>query len=123
MRTPAQREFASAVKLEVDGDFAKALPILSAAVAEAGPLGLYADYYKGLAELRLGRADEARRTFQAMQSREPSGISSKPPPCARPRPARRSATTPRRCGFTSVSPKTKTTAPDEVLMRLGRAAK
>ena len=35
-------EFADAVKLEVDGSFAKALPILSKASLQQGPLGDYA---------------------------------------------------------------------------------
>ena len=54
-RTPALTEFASAVKLEVDGSFAKALPILSKPLLADHPLNDYAQYYKGLAQLRIGR--------------------------------------------------------------------
>src|SRR5690242_6212474 len=52
-RTASLTEFAKAVKLEVDGDFGKALPILSDPALQVGALGHYAEYYKGLAELRL----------------------------------------------------------------------
>ena len=39
-------ELAAAVKLEVDGDFARALPILSTPAVQQSPLGPYAEYYK-----------------------------------------------------------------------------
>jgi soluble lytic murein transglycosylase len=72
-RVPALIELESAVKLEVDGRFAQALPILSQPSVLQGSLGLYAQYYKGLAELRLGRTDNARRTFQALLARDAVG--------------------------------------------------
>ena len=114
---------ASAVKLEADGDHARALPILSQPALRVGTLGLYADYYKGLAELRLGRADEARRTFQALQSRDPVGFLAEAA-------ALREAEAGEALGDHAAAlriyerlSETKTTAPDDVLMRLGRAAK
>src|ERR1700724_389699 len=69
-RIPALIEFESAVKLEVARHFAQALPILSRSSVLQGSLGQYAQYYKGLAELRLGRSDEAQRTFQALLGRD-----------------------------------------------------
>src|SRR5262245_2812474 len=66
-------DFTQAVKLEVDNNFARALPILSQAALQQGTLGHYSEYYKGLAELRLGHAAEARRTFQALAARPPVG--------------------------------------------------
>src|SRR4051812_3117029 len=42
-------DFTRAVKLEVEGNFAKALPILSKPALHEGTLGFYAHYYKGLA--------------------------------------------------------------------------
>src|SRR4051812_801834 len=53
---------AAAVQLEVDGDFAKALPIVSQPALQQGALGPYAIYYQGFAELRLGRPADARLT-------------------------------------------------------------
>ena len=38
-----------------------------------GPLGHYAEYYQGLAELRLGRPADARATFQALAAKNPVG--------------------------------------------------
>src|SRR5919201_6707582 len=65
-RAASASEFAKGVKLEVDGDFAKALPIFSDPALQQGALARYAEYYKGLAELRTSRAAEARRTFQSV---------------------------------------------------------
>jgi len=62
-RTAALGDLTQAVKLEVDNNFARALPILTQPLVRQGTLGLYAEYYQGLAELRLGRAADARRTF------------------------------------------------------------
>src|SRR3954471_15971231 len=42
-------EFTQAVKLEVDSNFARALPILSQPAVKQGTLGHYAQYYQGLA--------------------------------------------------------------------------
>ena len=61
------------MKLEVDGDFAKALPIVSQPALQQGTLGVYAIYYKGFAELRLGRPADARLTFQMLRGTEPVG--------------------------------------------------
>ena len=69
VRTPALNEFAAAVKLEVDSNFAKALPIFMQPAVRQGVLGHYAEYYQGLAELRLGRAADARVTFRALTAR------------------------------------------------------
>ncbi len=66
-------DFMAAVKLVMDGSFAKALPLLSQSRLRQGPLGNYADYYKGLAELRLGHADEGRRTFRGLRGRDVAG--------------------------------------------------
>ena len=122
-RTPLLDELASAIKQVGDGDYARALPVVSKPSLRAGTLGMYADYYKGLAELRLGRADQARRTFQAMQSRELVGFLVEAA-------ALREAEAGEALGDYAAALQiyerlleTRTTAPDEVLMRLGRAAK
>jgi soluble lytic murein transglycosylase len=122
-RTPLLDEFASAVRLELGGDFARALPIVSQPSLRVGTLGLYGDYYKGLAELRLGRAEEARRTFQAMQSREIVGYLVE---AAAPREAEAGEVLGDHAAALRIYERlsnTKTSSPDDVLMRLGRAAK
>jgi soluble lytic murein transglycosylase len=122
-RTPAQNEFASAVKLEVDSNYAAALPMFSQPGMQQGPLAQYAAYYRGLAELRLGRAADARRTFQELAAREPAGYLLEAA-------ALREAECDEALGQQAAAAdvyerlsKARTTAPDDVLMRLGRAAK
>jgi hypothetical protein len=73
-RANAANDLAAAVKLEVDGDFAKALPIVSQPARQQGTLGAYAIYYKGFAELRLGRPADARLTFQMLRGTEPGRL-------------------------------------------------
>src|SRR5262249_10822661 len=59
-KSPAMTQFADAVKQEVDGNFARALPVFSQKALQQGPLGDYALYYQGLAELRMGRPADAK---------------------------------------------------------------
>ena len=121
--TAAMNEFAAAVKLEVDADYAKALPVFSRPALQQGPLGHYAIFYAGLAELRVGRAADARSTFQALQAREPIGYLVEAA-------ALREAECDEALGDQAAAAQiyerlstTKTTAPDDVLMRLGKAAR
>src|ERR1700738_1297842 len=69
VRTAALSDFAIGVKLEVDSNFAKAPPTSMHPPARQGVLAHYAEYYQGLAELRLGRASDARHTFQQLQAK------------------------------------------------------
>ncbi len=121
-RSAAQADLVAAVKFEIDANYAKALPLLSPAAAQQGPLAMYAQYYKGLAELRLGHAADARRTFQALAASEPVGYLVQGA-------ALREAECDEALGDQAAAAaiydrlsKTKTTAPDDVLMRLGRTA-
>ena len=122
-RTPALNEFAAGVKLEVDSNFAKALPIFMQPAVRQGALGHYAEYYQGLAELRLGRAADARQTFQALAAKKPAGYLLEAA-------ALREAECDEALNDQGAAmqvyerlSKAKTSAPDEVLMRFGRAAK
>jgi soluble lytic murein transglycosylase len=121
--TALMTEFASGVKLEIDSNYTKALPIFSQSSLRQGPLGHYAEYYKGLAELRLGHAGEARQTFQALQAHDPIGYLVEAA-------ALREAECDEALGDPQAAVQVyerlaamKTTTPDDVLMRLGRAAK
>jgi peptidoglycan lytic transglycosylase len=122
-RGAAIAEFAQAVKLEVDNNFARALPMLSQPAVKQGTLGHYAQYYQGLAELRVGRAADARRTFQALSAQQPLGYLTEAA-------ALREADADEALGDPAAAlqiydrlAKEKTTTPDEILMRLGRLAK
>ena len=122
-RTAALNEFVSGVKLEVDSNFARALPIFMQPSVRQGTLGHYAEYYQGLAELRLGRAADARQTFRALAAKNPLGYLVE---AAALREAECDETLGDQAAAMQVYErlsKTKTTAPDEVLMRFGRAAK
>jgi peptidoglycan lytic transglycosylase len=122
-RTAAQNDFTTAVKLEVDGNFVKALPILAQPSIQQGTLGHYAEYYQGLAELRLGRPADARGIFQRLRARNPTGYLVEAA-------ALREADCDEALGDVAAAmeiydrfAKSKTTAPDDVLMRLGRSAR
>jgi soluble lytic murein transglycosylase len=122
-RSAPLNDFATAVKLEVDGNFAKALPMLSDPAVQRGALGHYAEYYKGLAELRLARAADARATFQSLAAKQPVGYLVEAT-------ALGEAESDEALGDLSAAldvyerlSNTKTTAPDAVLMRMGKVAK
>ncbi len=122
-RTAALNDFNTGVKLEVDSNFARALPIFMQPAVRQGPLGHYAEYYQGLAELRLGRAADARQTFQALAARNPIGYLLE---AAALREAECDETLNDQNAAMLVYErlsKMKSTAPDEVLMRYGRAAR
>ena len=122
-RPAALTEFAEAVKLEVNSEFARALPIVSQPAIQQGVLGPYAEYYEGLAQLRLGRAAEARATFRALGARSPVGYVSE---AAALREGESNEALGDPAGALAVYEKlskTQTTSPDDVLMRLGRAAR
>jgi len=116
-------DFVTAVKFEVDSNFAKALPLLSQPAVQHGTLGPYAQYYQGLAQLRLGRPEDARRTFEALAATRPVGYLAeataiRQAECAEALGDQTAATDiyERLAGM-------KTTAPDDILMRLGRSAR
>jgi soluble lytic murein transglycosylase len=122
-RTEATREFISAVKLEVESDFGKALPILSRPALHQGALAGYVDYYEGFAQLRLGHAAEARKTFQVLAASVPVGYLTEAA-------SLREAECDEALGDHAAAldvyerlSRTKTVNPDDVLMRMGRAAK
>jgi soluble lytic murein transglycosylase len=122
-RTAAQRELAMGVKLEVDGNFAKALPLFQQSAFRLEPLAYYAEYYAGLALLRLGRLDEARRAFQALRVKGPVGYLAQAA-------AMREAECDEAMGDHAAElsvyerlARTRTIATDEVLMRLAHAAR
>ncbi len=122
-RTPQMTQFAEAVKLETDSEFARALPLLAQDSIRQGPLGDYALYYQGLAELRLGRAADAKQTFETLIAKPPVGFLTEGG-------ALRLAESEEALEDYSAAlaiyerlSKSKTTMPDDVLMRVGRAAK
>ena len=73
-RTATQHEdLNEAVNRFQTGDFEAALRLASGAPLRTVPLAPYARYYQGLAQLRLARIPEARRTFDTLLDAKPSG--------------------------------------------------
>ncbi len=64
---------AAASRLAADGEYTRALGIVTQPSAQQGALGQYASYYAGLSQLRLQRAPEALRTFRAILDQKPIG--------------------------------------------------
>ena len=121
--TPAQATLAAAVRFENDGNHARALAMLtSPAIRPEGPLAAYAEYYKGVAQLHLGRAAEGRATFRALRAASPTGYLSE---MAALREAECDETLNDQASAVGVYQQlaaVKTMAPDEILMKLGKAA-
>ena len=121
--TAAQMNLATAVKFENGGDHAKALALLtSPATKQEWPLSAYAEYYKGLAQLHSDRAMDARATFRALRSTNPPGYVGE---MAALREAECDEVLGDQASALTVYEQLlliKTMAPDEILMKLGRAA-
>ncbi|HEY7289109.1 MAG TPA: transglycosylase SLT domain-containing protein [Vicinamibacterales bacterium] len=116
-------QFAEAVKLEVDGNFAKALPILAQPSMQQGPLGHYAQYYQGLAELRLGRPGDANQTFEALTAKQPVGYLVEGLTLRHAEAEEALGNLDTAIDIYDRLSKTKTTAPDDILMRLAHTAR
>jgi soluble lytic murein transglycosylase len=124
VRTAAQANLATAIMFEADGSHARALALLSnPGTAQGGPLASYVEYYKGLAQLRLGQSAEARATFQALQAHDLKGFLVEAS-------ALREAECDEALGDSAAALAVyerlaviKTTIPDEVLTRLAKAAR
>ena len=70
---PALSGFARGVTLFNEGDYAAALPLVSAPALSSTRLADYARYYTGLTQLRLERLDQAEETFDVLAARTPAG--------------------------------------------------
>ena len=119
---PALSQFARGVKLFEEGDYAAALPLVSAASLSTTLLSDYARYYTGLTQLRLERLDEARETFEVLAARKPAGYLSEAVGLrlAEVATARKDP----RAALEALEPLTreKTSSPELVLLEFARAA-
>lgn len=122
-KSPALAQLQEGVKQFAEGNYTRALTILTQPAVQQSPLSDYALYYQGFTELRLGRAADARRTFEALGARPLVGYLVEGS-------ALRLGETLEALGdgrgardvYERLS-KTHTTAPDDVWMRLGRTSK
>lgn len=120
-RTAAATALATAVKLEDGGQSAKALPIVTP-LKLTGPLQDYARYYKGLVQLSLGRATDARAVFRELNATSPVGYLSEAGPLAEAESSEGLGDYKAAFAIYQRLATEKTTSPEDVLMRLGRAA-
>jgi len=71
-RTPPV-DVGSAMRASAAGDYARSIATLSRTGAQQGTLGTYVAYHLAIAQLRLGRPEQARALFQQIQERQPIG--------------------------------------------------
>jgi soluble lytic murein transglycosylase len=63
--SPRVSSLSAGARLYTEAKYTQALPLLKPRPSDS-PLAHYADYYRGLTQLRLSQLDEARRTFEAL---------------------------------------------------------
>jgi len=70
---PAIQRLQEGIRLHLQSDYETALPLLADEGWSRHPLGGYAAYYVGQAQLKLERYEEAQRTFVAVLATRPEG--------------------------------------------------
>jgi len=113
---------ATGAKRFQDGDYAGALLLVSRPSLAGTALGDYASYYAGLAQLRLGRSADARRTFDAIIDRKAPGYVTIAAGLAAGEAAEAAGDFPAAMRIYERIADHKASVSDEVLSRLGRAA-
>ena len=73
LRRPVFVPLADGVEAFGAGEFARALTLFSGNALASSELGAYAAYYKGLSQLKLSQAAEAKATFDALRARQLQG--------------------------------------------------
>ena len=118
--TPAGR-FARGVRLVVEGNHAAALPLLRTAGLPA-VLAPYAQYYAGVALTGLGRHGDARTALEALDKTDPAGYLEEAVPMRIAEVAEAQRDTDEALDVLEDLSDEKLMAPEEVFLRLGRAA-
>ena len=119
--TPIAR-FARGARLIADGQYTAGLPLVRGADLQATPLAAYGQYYAGLALVGLGRLDEAQETLTALDKRDPAGYLEEAVPMQLADIAATKRDTKEALDHLEDLSDKKLSAPDEVFLRLGRAA-
>jgi soluble lytic murein transglycosylase len=117
----AIQSLAAAVQAYQDGEHERALAILGRVTVQ-GPLADYVSYYRALAQLRLKRLDDAKRTFEALLEKKPQGALSAAAALGRGEVAEADGDHRRAMSVYQRLADDKHTVSEEVLSRLGRAA-
>jgi soluble lytic murein transglycosylase len=120
--TPTYRPLVDGVAKVQAGDYAAALPLLTNPSLAKTPLYPYALYYTGLAQLRLDRVNDARRTLESLRERAPDGYVSVAATLAAGEAASTAGDHAEALRLYERLAGEKAAVNDEVLTRLGRAA-
>jgi soluble lytic murein transglycosylase len=116
-------ELSAAMRQVAQGEYARALPVLSRPSAHEGLLGPYAMYDMAVSLLNLGRPEEARRAFRTIQAQRPVGYLIEAAGIGEAESNELLGDWPDAVEIYERLLKGKPLAPDDVLMRLGRAAR
>jgi soluble lytic murein transglycosylase len=121
-RRAVYNSLADAVEAFGAGDYARALSLAGTAPLAASELADYAAYYKGLAQLKLSRAADAKATFAAIRNRKPRGYVYVAASMAEGEAAEALGDYRSAISRYEALAESQTTVSEEVLARLGRAA-
>src|SRR6185295_2151869 len=105
-----------------NGDYAAALALVTRPSLSSSELGHYALFYAGLAELRMSRTADARRTFESLLERDPPGYLSVAAAIGAAEAAEASGDRAAAVGIYERLAQDKAAVSDDILSRLGRAA-
>jgi hypothetical protein len=104
------------------GDFARAFSLVSRPALAGSEVRDYAAYYKGLCELKLSRAGDARVTFAGVRKRNPKGYVAIAVTVGEAEAAEALGDAPAAVSLYEKLAEDKTTINEEILSKLGRAA-
>jgi len=121
-RNAVYAPLADAVEAFGAGDYARALVLTQRQSLAASDLADYASYYRGLAELKLSRAADARATFEAIRERKPEGYLSVAAAMGAGEAAEALGDNRAALAIYESLAKGKTTVDEDVLVRVGRTA-
>ena len=121
-RTAANQSLADGVEAFGAGDYARAVTLVSSPALAKGELKDWAAYYRGLAELKLSKAADARATFSGIRARKVRGHVSVAAALGEAEAAENLSEAAAAVAIYDELAAEKTTTTDEVLLKLGRAA-
>ncbi len=118
----AAEDFARGLKFLLDGEYAAALSLVSSPALTSTPLADYAEYYKGLALLGLERFEAAEDTFDDLEDRDLTGYLAQAVPLREAEVAMLRNKPSEALAILEDLAREKITAPEDLLLRIARAA-
>ena len=115
-------DLAEGMRLYTEGQAAQALAKFSAPALSKTGLAGYALYYAGLAKMALGQTEPARQSFAALRARQPQGYLAEAAAVKEAEAAASLGDDAAAVGIYEELTRAKTSAPDDMWMRLARAA-